>query len=145
MYILKPFIPNLSNFTVRYTVNCLTGKGHSGSVFHLTIFPTDPPGPASVNLNAAVWLENRTYSVSCNSAPGNPQNQYTLTLNGQLVHTGSEYNITAHKDQDQAVLACNVSNGFTVDRNLAVYDTKQLVVHCKCQWKLITFTVDIIL
>ena len=96
----------------------------------------DPPGSASVNLNPAVWLENTTYSVSCNSAPGNPQNQYTWTLNGQQVYTGSEYNIIAHKDQDQAVLACNVSNKFTVDRNVPVYDTKELVVRCEYKMKL---------
>ena len=100
---------------------------------NLTLLLLDPPGPASVNLNHAVCLENRTYSVSCNSAPGNPQNQYTFTLNGQQVHTGSEYSITAHKDQDKVLLVCNVSNKFTVDRNVPVYDTKQLVVHCKCQ------------
>ena len=98
---------------------------------NLTLLLLDPPGPASVNLNPAVWLENRTYSVSCMAAPGNPQNQYTMTLNGQQVHAVSEYIIAAHKDQDKAVLACNVSNKFTVDRNVPVYDTKQLVVHCK--------------
>ena len=68
----------------------------------------------------------------CNSSDGNPQNEYTWTLNGDQVHSGSVYNITAHKDHDKAVLACNVSNKFTVDRIVSFYDTKQLVVHCKC-------------
>ena len=87
-----------------------------------------------MNLNPAVWLENRTYSVSCISEAGNPQNQYKWTLNGQLVHTGYEYSITAHIDQDKAILVCNVSNKFTVDRNVPpVHDTKQLVVHCEYQ------------
>ena len=70
--------------------------------------------------------------MSCNSAPGNPQNQYTWTLNSQQVHTGTPYQVLAHKDQDKAVLACNVSNKFTVDRNVPpIYDTKQLEVHCE--------------
>ena len=83
--------------------------------------------------------------MSCTSPPGNPQNQYMWTLNGQQVHTGTPYQVTAHKDQDKAMLSCNVSNKFTVDKDEPVHDTKQLVVHCKCQKKLITFTVDIII
>ena len=91
------------------------------------------PGPASVDIEPEVWLENRTYNVFCNSSDGNPQNQYTWTLNGDRVHNLSESNITAHKDHDQALLTCNVSNKFTEDRNASVYDAGKLMVHCKCQ------------
>ena len=107
-------------------------QNNSFVFFHL-----DPPGPASLAVASNVWLENRTYSVFCNSSDGNPQNEYTWTLNDDQIHTGPAYNITAHKDLDSAVLACNVSNKYTVDRNVLVYDTKQLMVHCRFQIKII--------
>ena len=100
------------------------------------MYHIDPPGPASIVPEPGVWLENRTYAVYCNSSDGNPLNEYIWTVNGQQVHNGSEYNITAHKDHDQALLACIVSNRFTVDRNVPIYDTKQLVVHCKFQFNI---------
>ena len=92
---------------------------------------TDSPGPASIDLDPAVWLENRTYSVFCNSSDGNPQNEYAWALNADHAILKSTYSITAHKEHDQAVLTCIVSNKFTEDRNASVYDTKQLAVHCK--------------
>ena len=98
----------------------------------------DPPGEPSLTIFykknpqldiKGVWLENHQYTVRCNSDPGNPPNKYRLMINGDTIHDGPEYTITAHKDQK--VLICEVYNKFTEDKQKPKSVTYNINVHCK--------------
>ena len=89
----------------------------------------DPPGIPALKLDKDIWLENQTYTSSCNSSQGNPNNNYIWLLDNVNVPGGSKSTIIARKGQRN--LRCNVTNQFTEHRGIALSDYKSLVVHCK--------------
>ena len=98
----------------------------------------DPPGKPSLTIfykknlqldMKGVWLESQQYTVRCNSDPGNPPNKYRLIINGDTIHEGPEYTITAHKNQK--VLLCDVHNKFTEDKTKPTSVYYYINVHCK--------------
>ena len=90
----------------------------------------DPPGSPTLTLSQVVWIENHTYTATCTSSQGNPENIYTWSLdNVNNVHTGDTYNITARKGQ--RIIRCTASNRFTMDRGTELSSSKNINVHCK--------------
>ena len=101
-------------------------------------FILDPPGEPNLTTQhrdkpdldiQGVWWENQNYTIRCNSDPGNPTNKYRLMINGNKIHEGPEYTITAHRDQK--VLVCEVYNKFTEDKQKPKSVTYNINVHCE--------------
>ena len=93
----------------------------------------DPPGIPALRLERDIWLENQTFTSSCNSSQGNPANNYIWLLDNVNVPGDSKCTITARKGQKH--LRCNVTNQFTEHRGKPLSDYKDLVVHCKIDMK----------
>ena len=112
---LITFVPFMKNF-----------KGSDIIILSLT---SDPPGSATVITNR-IWLEKTTFRVRCESAPGNPQNSYRWTLNGQT-HSGPIWEVQATRDLHGAMIYCHVTNNYTETKNLRVNASMKLNVECK--------------
>ena len=74
-----------------------------------------------------------TYTAACISEEGRPESSYRWTLDGVDIKDEQSYQIRidAHMDFDGALLACNVSNNYTMVKNKPKYDTITLIVECK--------------
>ena len=101
---------------------------------HLLIYISKsvPPGEPRIDTNHT-WLENRTYPALCISEVGRPESSYRWTLDGVNIKDehSNQIRIEAHMDLDGALLACNVSNNYTIVKNKPKYDTTSLIVECK--------------
>ena len=90
----------------------------------------DPPGPPTLTLSQGVWIENQTYTATCTSSQGNPENLYLWSVDDAIsVSTGDTYTIRAKKGQ--TIIRCTVSNKFTIDRGTELSASRNLTVHCK--------------
>ena len=88
----------------------------------------DPPGEPTLTMTNKIWLENRTYTATCEATSGNPpDNIYTWYLDGSYVHTGASYSVRATKGLKD--IRCYVTNDKY--KQLSRFDDETLDVHCK--------------
>ena len=88
----------------------------------------DPPEEPKMTMANKVWLENKTYTATCEAESGNPpDNIYIWYLDGSYVHTGASYTVRATKGMKD--IRCYVTNDKY--KQVSLYDNQTLDVQCK--------------